>query len=117
MEVLGVLRGVLNNLILVCDDSNLNTIRIRLDLNGLLEIVVDLLDTIEALNSMTFHGVRLIGPDRRNGLDEADHCSIAMSIKFIIVASFERLKFIRAVLSWILRDFWLNCILEIGQKA
>jgi len=63
LEVLRILRGILNDFILVCDDSNLNTIRIRLDLDSLFEVVVDLLDAIEALNSMFIHRVGLVCED------------------------------------------------------
>ena len=49
-----VIRGLLD-LVLVRDDSNFNVLRISLDGDGFLHVVVRLLDAEEALNLVVFH--------------------------------------------------------------
>ena len=63
LDILSLLRRIGHNFILVSDDGNLDCVLVRFDLNGLLEVVMDLLYAIKALYSVIVHSVGLISFD------------------------------------------------------
>lgn len=71
------------------------------------------LDSIETGNLVVSHSVVLLG-DRWNSLNKSNHGLIALRIEFVIVTSFNLLKFIKGFSLWGLGNIWLNCILEIS---
>lgn len=117
LNILGILWCFRHDLVLVCDDSYLNLIRIWFYLYSLFKVVVDDLHAVETLNSVTVHRVCFVCFYRRNRLNEANHCTVAMSIEFVIITSFERLKFVWAILNGILRDLFFHCIFKISEES
>lgn len=75
------------------------------------------LHTIETLNFVILHSVHVIGLDRWDSLDKADHCLITMSLEFIIIARLKRLELVGAVLGRISRDIRLNRVLKVSKEA
>jgi hypothetical protein len=75
---------------LIGDHSHLSWV-VVLNHYSLFNIIMFDLESVKALNSMISH-CECLTSYGRHCLDESDHGLIAMSVKFVVISSFERLE-------------------------
>lgn len=86
----------------------------------ILNFVILLLDSVEALNLMVSH-CKLLACDWWNVLNEADHCFITLRIKFFVISRLNLTKsansFLLSGCKWVLWKFWLKIISKVSYKS
>ena len=104
------------NLVLGGDDGDFDGVRLGLDRNCLLHVVVGLLHSKEAANLMISHRVLLFACGW-NGLHETDHGLVTLGVELAVISGFELSKTILFIILWLLRDVRLYGILEVGEES
>jgi len=112
---LSLLDWLCSNFILCSDNCNLDGVRLSLDWDSLLHLVMGLLLGIKAVDLVLVHAI-LFFADSWNSLNETDHGFIALGVEFAIVTRFNAIEFLRALSLWQGGYLRLDCVLEVGQE-
>ena len=105
-----------DDFILRSDDCNPDGVRLSLNGDSFLHVIVSLLLAIETGDFVIGHSVPLLG-SCWHCLQEADHCLIALRVKFSIISSFHLQKVCSSFFLRILRDIALDIVLEICKES
>ena len=102
--------------VLSSDDCNFDCVRLCLDRDRLLHLVVSLLLSVEAVYLVLVHAVPFFA-DGGNGLHKADHSFVALRVEFAVVARLNVVKFLCSLSLWKGGYVGLDCVFEVGKET
>jgi len=105
-----------SDFVLSSDNGNFDCVRLRLDRDRLLHLVVGLLLSVETVDLMLVHAIPFFAYGW-NGLHETDHSFVALGVEFAVVTRLNVVEFLGSLSLWKGRYLGFDCVLEVGKET